>query len=152
MDVSSLLQFFSEDMFLDDLKSHERDEVLQELVKPLVDSGKIRHANRLIDVLRQREILGSTAIVKHVAIPHCRTLNSSDTHIVVGLSEEGVDFNAGDGKSVKLFFLIVAPPQEKENMYLPILGHLCEILRNSKKHKALLKVKTYESLIEILKG
>lgn len=151
MDGSQLLAYLSEDLFIPSLKSKTREDVLKELIQPLSESGKIKNSSRLLDILKQRESLGSTAIAKHIAIPHCRTLNSADTQVVVGLSQEGVDFQAPDKKPVHLFFLIVAPPQEKENMYLPILGKLCEILRNSKKHKALVKSSDYQTITEILK-
>jgi PTS system nitrogen regulatory IIA component len=152
MDDACLLTYLSEENFLPDLKSKDRTNVLEELIQPLIESEKIKSPKMLMDILQQRESLGSTAIVKQVAIPHCRTLIIADTHVIMGISKEGVDFDAPDKKPVHLFFLVVAPPQEKENMYLPILGRICEILRDKKKKKALLKVDDFSAIEGILKG
>jgi len=127
-----------------------KNDILEELVKPLIDTGKIRNKHVLLETLLKRETLGSTGIGKSVALPHCRTLAISQICVVVGISQKGIDYNAIDKKKVKLFFLIVAPPQEKINQYLPLLGKIVEIVRDNKNRKNLLKTENYTDFMEII--
>jgi len=152
MDANELILFFREDFFLSDLKAETKDEILQEMVQALVNSGKIKNQSHLLDVLKKRETLGSTGIGKEVAIPHCRSLAINELYLVVGISKKGVDFQAVDHKDVHLIFLIVAPPQDKTNEYLPLLGKIVELVRDIKLRKALMKAKDFSSFIDLIGG
>ena len=121
MKASELTTFFRKDFCIPDLASAEKEGVLDEMVQKLVDAGLVKSKNLVLETIRKRETLGSTGIGKQIAIPHCRTLAVSDIHIVVGLSAQGVDFNAIDEEKVHLVFLIVAPPHEESNLYLQLL-------------------------------
>ena len=150
MNIQILSTYFNKDFFIDNLKSKSKEEVLGELIEPLMVKGIVKHGEILLETLKKRETLGSTGIGKNVAVPHCRTLTVSDIHVVVGLSQTGIDYDAIDKKKVHLFFLIVAPPQDESSQYLPILGKIVEIVRDSKLRRQLLKVQDFESFIGIL--
>ncbi|MCD6115503.1 PTS sugar transporter subunit IIA [bacterium] len=152
MNGEELLEFFRPECFIFDLQGETKKDILEELVKPLIDTGKIRNKHVLLETLLKRETLGSTGIGKNVALPHCRTLAISQICVVVGISQKGIDYNAIDKKKVKLFFLIVAPPQEKINQYLPLLGKIVEIVKDNKNRKNLLKTENYTDFMEIIQG
>ena len=152
MDGSQLAQFIKEEFYLPQLTSRTKDQVLEELLRPLVEKGNIKGHSLILETLKKRETLGSTGIGKGIAVPHCRTSVVSDVHIVIGVSQEGVSFESIDKKKVKLFFLIIAPPQEESNLYLPILGKVVEMVRNSRTRKALMKAKDFSSFLEIIQG
>jgi mannitol/fructose-specific phosphotransferase system IIA component (Ntr-type) len=46
--------------------------------------------------------------------------------VAFGRKSGGVDFKAIDEKPVHFFFLIVAPPLEVSNQYLPVLGKIAQ--------------------------
>jgi len=152
MDKVNLAKFFREELFIPSLKSKTKKNVIKELIHPLIKLNVIKNESILYQTLIKRETLGSTGIGKGVAVPHCRTLTVSDIYIVYGLSKKGIPFDAIDNKDVHIFFLIVAPPQDKNNRYLPLLGKIVEIVKDSKMHKALSKIEDYNSLIEIIKN
>ena len=147
-----LVDFFRHEYFLPDLKAETKEAVLEELIRPLVDEGKIKTKDIVLETLAKRETLGSTGIGKGVAIPHCRTLAISEVQIVVGVSKRGIPYDAIDRKKVHLFFLIIAPPQEESNLYLPILGKVVEMLRDSKVRKLLMKAKDFRLFLDIIEG
>ena len=151
MTPEELVQHFREEYFLPDLQSGTKDAVLGELVEPLLHKRVIKGKSIIIETLNQRETLGSTGIGKGVAIPHCRTLAVSKIRIVIGISKAGIPYGSIDGKKVHLFFLIVAPHQDKENLYLPILGKVVESIRNTKIRRALMKVDDFADFVDILK-
>ena len=152
MQLNELINYFREDLFLPDLKAKDKASLLEEMAEPLLALELIKNKRVILETLKKRETLGSTGIGHGVAIPHCRTLSVSDVQLVVGLSADGVEYDALDGKPVHLFFLIVAPPQEKSNLYLPILGKLVELLRDEDLRRRLQSIKTFEEFINALLG
>ena len=152
MNSTELADLFREGFFLPELASNSKAEVLEELVQVLVDAGKVKSKSLVLETLNKRETLGSTGIGKGVAIPHSRTLAVSQIHIVVGISKKGINYDAIDKKKVHLFFLILAPPQENVNRYLPVLGKIVELMRDSKIRHSLMKVKDFASFLDVIQG
>jgi mannitol/fructose-specific phosphotransferase system IIA component (Ntr-type) len=119
-----LREFFSEDVVKLDLEGATKDEVLKELIGLLgVDE---KSEGILYKMLKRRENLGSTGIGKGIAIPHCRSLVVNRLRVAFGRKADGVDFRAIDEQPVHNVFLIVAPPLEVSNQYLPVLGKIAQ--------------------------
>jgi mannitol/fructose-specific phosphotransferase system IIA component (Ntr-type) len=107
-----------------DLQATTKEAVLDELVWLLRQDEKT--AQQLVRLLKRREALGSTGVGRAIAIPHCRALGIADLKLGFGIHKTGVDYDAVDGKPVNVFFLIVAPPNEVSNQYLPVLGKIAQ--------------------------
>ena len=152
MNRTQLAAYFSEQFYISDLKSKEKKDVLKEMVTPLVEHGLINRENILLETLYQRETLGSTGIGRGVAVPHCRTLAANDLHVIVGLSKNGIPYDSVDKKDVHLLFLIVAPPHDESNLYLPLLGKIVELVRDNKLRKKLMHVDDFETFQNLIIG
>ncbi|NIR71326.1 PTS sugar transporter subunit IIA [candidate division KSB1 bacterium] len=152
MKRADLIHYFSEDLFIPNLKSKTKEDTFAEFANRFVKSKIIRKKNLVLELLKKRETLGSTGIGKGVAIPHGRTTAVLEVKIAFGKSGEGMDFEAVDKKPVHLIFMVMAPPHDENNRYLPILGKLVELLSDSKFRKQLLKVERYDEFVEVFKG
>jgi mannitol/fructose-specific phosphotransferase system IIA component (Ntr-type) len=119
-----LREFFTEDSVSLDLQGESKDEILKELIALLGLDDKSQAI--LYKMLKRRENLGSTGIGKGIAIPHCRSLVVNRLRVAFGRKRQGVDFKAIDEQPVYNFFLIVAPPLEVSNQYLPVLGKIAQ--------------------------
>ncbi len=119
-----LREFFSLDAVQLDLKGATKDDVLKELIGLLKLDEK--SDAMLFKMLKRRENLGSTGIGRGIAIPHCRSLVVNKLRVAFGRKPDGVDFKAMDDKPVHFLFLIVAPPLEVSNQYLPVLGKIAQ--------------------------
>lgn len=119
-----LREFFSEEAVKLDLEGTTKDDVLRELIALLGLDEK--NEAMLFKMLKRRENLGSTGIGRGIAIPHCRSLVVSKLRVAFGRKSAGLDFKAIDEKPVQFFFLIVAPPLEVSNQYLPVLGKIAQ--------------------------
>lgn len=148
--VSTLLSFFDEARFIPAIRARSKPGVLKELATRLAEDPEIRHPDVLLEALEAREKLGSTGIGKEVAIPHSRTLSVPRLKALVARSKKGVEWGARDKKPVKLFFVVVAPPQERSNHYLPLLGALVSALQKKKTRDDLLAAKSFEAVLDIL--
>jgi mannitol/fructose-specific phosphotransferase system IIA component (Ntr-type) len=152
MEKKELVKYFSKDLFVPDLHATTKEESLRELANLFVKSKFIRNKRLFLEMLHKRESLGSTGIGKGVAIPHGRTTAALDVKIAFGKSSTGIEFDAIDKKPVHLIFMVIAPPHDENNRYLPILGKLVELLNDSNNRKKFLKVQTYEEFINIFVG
>jgi mannitol/fructose-specific phosphotransferase system IIA component (Ntr-type) len=145
-----LIDFFDEAHYLPVLQSSTKSEVIEELLQPLIRSGTLRDREIVLDMLIRREQLGSTGIGKGIAIPHGRSVAVPDLQVVFGRSEKGVDFDAEDGKPATLFFLIVAPPQDKQSNYLPLLGKIVELVKDKKSRDRLHKATSFDDIRQLI--
>jgi mannitol/fructose-specific phosphotransferase system IIA component (Ntr-type) len=122
-----LKDFFTPDAITLNLRGHTKEELLSELVGLLrMDE---RSSGTLLRIIQRRENLGSTGIGRGIAIPHCRSLVVSRLRVAFGHRKEGVEYQAIDSKPVCSFFLIVAPPLEISNQYLPVLGRIAQFVK-----------------------
>ncbi|MCK5256987.1 MAG: PTS sugar transporter subunit IIA [Deltaproteobacteria bacterium] len=150
MKQSDLLSFFHEDLFIPELKASSKDGVLKEMASWLESKKKVYRTSIIYDLLKNREKLGSTGIGGGIAIPHCRSIAVEKLTVLFAIKSKGIDFKSTDKKSVKLFFMVAAPPQDVN--YLVFLGKLVEVLTDKKIKKMLLKVKSFEEFKNIVSG
>ena len=149
---SKVLRYLDERFFVRDLKAKTKDGVLKELAESLAQDREVRDSRLLLEMLKKREDLGSTAIGAGVAIPHGRSLAIANIKVMFARHVKGVNFDSPDGKPVHLFFLIVAPPQDRNNEYLPLLGKIAELVKEAGVREKLIAATTYADLCQILEG
>ena len=124
-----LREFFNKEAIELNLKGSDKDAILKELIALLKLDDKSEGI--LFKMLKRRENLGSTGIGKGIAIPHCRSLVVNRLRVAFGRKPGGVEFKAIDNTPVNYFFLIVAPPLEVSNQYLPVLGRIAQFAKES---------------------
>lgn len=143
-----LRDFFSEDAIKLELEGNTKEEILKELIHLLGLDEKSE--GMLFKMLKRRENLGSTGIGRGIAIPHCRSLVVSRLRVAFARKTAGVDFKAIDEKPVYFFFLIVAPPLEVSNQYLPVLGKIAQFSKEPDVPERLLSIKQPREFMQLL--
>ncbi len=143
-----LRELFTAEAVKLDLESEAKDDLLKELVA-LLDLDEKSEAI-LFKTLKRRENLGSTGIGRGIAIPHCRSLVVNRLRLAYGRKPSGVEFNAIDGQPVHNFFLIVAPPLEVSNQYLPVLGKIAQFAKDPDVPDQLLDLGSAEAFLDLL--
>jgi len=134
------------------LEARDRDGVLREMSARL----EARHApaldGQLLEKLLKREELGTTAIGKGVAVPHCRCKGVQSPALLLGLSQDGVPFEAVDGKPSHVFFLLVSP-EDNPGAGLSLLAAIAGLVRRSRSLSSrLLKPDTAAGVIDALRA
>lgn len=145
-----LREFFQPDAIALDLRGADKEAVLAELVG-LLGMGD-RNADTLLRVLQRRESLGSTGMGRGIAIPHCRSLVVNHLRLAYGQHRTGVDFQAIDAKPVHHFFLIVAPPLEISNQYLPVLGRIAQFCKDVEVPDRLSQLRNADEFFNLLEA
>ena len=152
MESGKLASFFEEDLCLFSLRSRKKNSILQEMVRHLNKTGRISDEQFIMEMLKNRESLGSTGLGMGVAFPHGRSLAIQKLTVLFGYSSAGIDFGALDGKPVNIFFLILAPSDKGAETYLALLSELIGVIQKPDKLNKLMNVKDFKSLTEILDG
>jgi PTS system nitrogen regulatory IIA component len=134
------------------LEARDRTGVLREMAARL----EARHApgldDSLLEKLLKREELGTTAIGKGVAVPHCRAKGLKVPALLLGLSPEGVAFDAVDGKPSHVFFLLVSP-EDNPGAGLRLLAAIAGLVRRSRGLSSkMIKAPTPEAIIGVLRA
>ncbi len=120
-----------------DLSGGNASAVLTELCKPLATARRL-DAQRLQEVLVEREKLGSTGIGDGVAIPHGKVPGLPSLVASFGRSKAGVDFKAIDGKPSFLFFALFAP-ENSAGAHLKALARISRIFKSPAFRESILK-------------
>jgi len=102
-------------------------------------------ADQALEVIQNRERLGSTGIGHGVAIPHGRMTELTTPIIAIVRHLQGVDFNAIDGQPVHIVVLLLAPADE-DQAHLELLAHLARILKSEKVRQAIMQANSAETI------
>ena len=104
-----IAEFLREDLILPDLRSTDKVGALREICEALGQAYPQLSASRLTETLLEREKLGSTGVGSGIAIPHGKLSKLNKLFGVFARLERPIDFEALDGQSVDLVFLLLAP-------------------------------------------
>ena len=144
-----LADFFAPDAIDTDLRGATKDEILTALVGLLRLDEQAGQA--LLTMLQRRETLGSTGVGRGIAIPHCRSPALTRLRLAYGHHAVGVEFQAMDSRPVHDFFLIVAPPLEISNQYLPVLGKIAQFAKDADVPERLAQLRSADDFLRLLK-
>ncbi len=142
-------EYLDKTMILPELTASTKEEVLAELVAPVVNAIPSLDKEQVMDVLRDRESLGTTGIGDGIAIPHGKLETLDRIVLVVARSTSGVDFEALDFKLCNIFFLVLAPEQVA-GMHLRILAQISRLLKDSEFRKSFMTAQDEDELWNLL--
>jgi PTS system nitrogen regulatory IIA component len=111
------------------IRPGSKEEVLRQLVRPLLSSQFIDREKPFVDKLLERERIVSTAVSRGVAIPHLRNPQENPGGgpvLIVGICADGTDYEAPDGEKTHLFFLLST---DSEVVHLRVLAKVNRIVR-----------------------
>ena len=134
-----------------DLKGNSKEEVIEELVKLLVNAGAVdkRYKPKLVEILMAREALGSTAVGQGIAIPHGKCENVNKLIAGLGISKTGIDFDSLDGDPAHIFFLLVAPA-DSAGPHLKALARISRLLKDKYFREHLKNARDEKIILELV--
>ncbi|PIQ85694.1 MAG: PTS fructose transporter subunit IIA [Candidatus Omnitrophica bacterium CG11_big_fil_rev_8_21_14_0_20_45_26] len=133
------------------LNATDKTGVLKELVGILSNIRNIGDQKSIVKALVERENLGSTGIGQGIAIPHGKTDKVDSLVAILGVSNQGVNFDALDGEPVYIFFLLVTP-KDTSGPHLKALAQISRLLRDSYFCELIRRCKTAEEVHELIKN
>ncbi|HLQ65647.1 MAG TPA: PTS sugar transporter subunit IIA [Candidatus Limnocylindrales bacterium] len=148
--VSAVESHLRPDLFISELRSRKKSSVLEELAAALHAARVARRHDAVLDALKRREALGSTGIGKGIAVPHARSTLIAERALLIARSAKGVEFDSLDGGPTHLLFLIVAPPLERDPIYLKLVAEIVRSTRLARTRQKLLDAASFAAVREIL--
>ncbi len=124
-------------------------EVLEKMVKVTKSSAKVVNEVDLLEKVITREKIKSTGIGGGIGIPHAQTLGVTDFIACLGISQEGIDFNALDEKPVHLVFLI-ATKERTNNIYLELLSSIARLFVDETFKQKIIKSKSPDEIMQLI--
>ncbi|AHF96898.1 MAG: PTS sugar transporter subunit IIA [Desulfurella sp.] len=110
-----------------DIYAKDKFELFQKISQYL--ASKINVDSSIIyDLLRERELLGSTAIGNGFALPHLK-LKGIKPYIGIFVLKTPLDFDSIDNMPVSVVFVVLSP-SEKPSLQLKTLTLLAKMLKN----------------------
>ncbi len=140
-----ILDILDKKLIIPQLVSKNKEGVLRELVHVLSQMERQVNEDRTIEILLERESLGSTGIGEGVAIPHGKSKEANRILASFGRSVSGLDFQSLDGKPTHLFFLLLAP-ENSAGMHLKALAQISRLMKDQAFRKRLMEAKSADEI------
>ncbi len=130
------------------LKVNNKKQAIQELA---ARAAKLTGQNErtILEILLQREKLGSTAVGNGVAIPHGKLPKLTSVFGLFARLERAIDFEALDGQPVDLLFLLLAPEAAGAD-HLKALARVARLLRDPEIARKLRESRDADAIYAVL--
>jgi nitrogen PTS system EIIA component len=147
--IMKICQYLTSDLIVPDLKALNKEGVLKELAGQIADHIPHLNTGEILQVLMDRERLGSTGIGEGFAIPHGKLKTLEQMVIAFGRSYHGIPFDSLDGKAAYYFFVLIAP-EDSAGLHLKALAKISRFLKNSAFKENLSRASDREALQKVI--
>ena len=144
-----IIELLDKNSILPDMAAITKLAVLEELAATLVPGTEGLDLDTVVEVLMERERLGSTGIGDNVAIPHGKLADLSGLKLAFGRSLKGVNFDSMDGKPSQLFFLLLAPVNSA-GLHLKALAKISRMLMSAAFRENLMQAAQKQDIYKLL--
>ncbi len=146
----ALVDLITEDVVKVPLAADNKPALLREMVQVLKDAGKIDDFDTVLQAIQDREDKQSTGLEKGIAVPHGKTSAVKSLVIAVGVSNEGIDFNSLDKEPSKLFFMLIAPP-DQPGPHVQALAEIAKLAKSPAFLNILIKADSAKAVVSLLR-
>lgn len=131
------------------LKGTTKEEIINELLDVLVQSGKIKDREAALAAVMDRERKMSTGMKHGIAIPHGKSPTVHELVACIGISDNPVDFDSLDHEPCRIFIMTLSPI-DKTGPHLQFLAEVSLLFKSSEKRAEILAAKTPEEVLRVL--
>ena len=142
-----MIQLQEEDIILD-IEARSKDGALKELAGALHKHCTNVNIERLYQVLRDREQIGSTGVGNGVAIPHGKIKELDRILLCFGRSRNGIGFESIDNQPVHLLVMLLSPVQVVDE-YLKSLAGISRLLKDPETRRTLRTTESKKEIFDI---
>ena len=144
-----ILDILNKDCIIPELRSQNKKGVLEELTGALSSFKAALNREALVEILLERERLGSTGIGDGIAIPHGKIQDLDELILSFGRSTRGIDFDSMDGRPTHLFFLLIAP-ENSAGIHLRALAKISRLLKSAHFRQRLMEAGNREEIFQVI--
>ncbi len=132
-----------------ELEAGDKEEAIAELVDLLARKNRISDRAGAFEAVMARENQQTTGIGGGVAVPHAKHKSIQKLTAALGVTRSGVEFDAVDGKSVHVVFLILAR-EDAPGPHIQALAEIARLLQIPGFYRKLVESKTADELLSVI--
>ena len=118
-----ITDLINEQLICLNLTAKTKDDVFTEMANTLHKQGRISDKQQFLADIYAREALGNTGFEEGVALPHAKSAAVISPAVMIGVSQEGIEYGADDGLPSRLFFMIASPANGADH-HIEVLAEL----------------------------
>lgn len=131
------------------LAASGKREIIRELVDLLAEHALLKDPDELDRVVWEREKQRTTGIGEGLAIPHGKSNTTDQLVMAIGRPVDPVEFEAADGKPVRLIVLLASPPQRTAD-HIQALGRISRLMSDAEFRARTYQAESAEALHQLL--
>jgi len=131
------------------LTAKTKSDALDEMVDLVASADEVTDPERFAQAIEEREGKMSTGIGLGIAVPHAKIASVNGIVLAVGVSREGIEFDAFDDEPVHIIVMIAAPEGAQEG-YIQVLATVAAILKKEPTRQAIVRAESPQEVREIL--
>jgi len=144
-----LTDLITPDCILAPMQATDKHAVIDELVEALAKAGRVSDAKALQEAIWTREQTRTTGIGHGLAIPHGKSDTLSDMSMAIGKPAEPIDFDAIDGKPVRLIVLLASRPDQVSD-HIQALAKISRLHMQPEFREKIYEAQTPEEIYELI--
>jgi len=145
----TLARYVSQEAMIPGLKGTTREEVIEELIDVLSRMGWVKDPAAALCSALKREAAMATGLRHGIACPHARTDSVDRLICAVGLTREGVDFQALDEQPSRVIILTLCPSASAAP-YMEFMSSAMSVLHEEQTLKELMACRTSGEMFRTL--
>jgi PTS system fructose-specific IIC component len=144
----NLLEHLQLDTMRVPLAATDRQGAIGELVDVLESAGSISDADKIKQLVWERELQRTTGIGEGLAIPHARCDKLTDLVMAMGRPATPIDFSSPDKRPVELIILLVSPSENTAD-HIQALGRISRLMVNRTFREAAYSTDSAQTLFDL---
>lgn len=137
----NVLRFFAEDRIVPELAAETREAAIDALVAHVARSPGVPPVEEIAEAVHARERTMGTGIGHRIAVPHARFPGLAQPVVVLGISTDGIEWDAVDDQPAHLIFLVLTSAEETDSQ-LQILSTIARGLSDDEACRNLIHART----------
>jgi fructose-specific phosphotransferase system IIA component len=147
----NLLEILSPRTIRSPLTATSKRGVIEEMVDVLAAAKKVQDAASLKEAVWAREQTRTTGIGHGLAIPHGKCVGMAGLAMAIGKPASPMEFEAIDGKPVRLIVLLASPP-DRSSDHIQALARISRLMLMDDFREQMYAATTAEEIYGLLQG
>ena len=132
------------------LNAETKEDLIREMLDHALENELIRDYDRVLQDILDRERSMTTGMAHGIAIPHTKSEGVEQINFLIGIKQEGIDFEAMDGQPSNIFIMILTPAQ-KHGPHIQLMSTITGLLNKESVRTEILQAETKREVLRILK-
>jgi mannitol/fructose-specific phosphotransferase system IIA component (Ntr-type) len=147
----NLLDLLSPECIRAPLVAGDKRGVIDELVDLLVAAGRVSEGDSLKNAVWTREQTRTTGIGHGLAIPHGKCPGLNGLAMAIGKPAEPLEFQAIDGRPVRLIVLLASPP-DRTGDHIQALARVSRLMTMEAFRQSIYDADSPEAIYELIRA